>query len=357
MKHRVGFIGFGGMGGGYHFQVARDRQDAHPDYAPVAVYDVRESIRNVAVENGLKAYDNLEEFLASDEFDIVVVATPNNFHCEMTCKALEAGKHVICEKPVAMSIDEFDLMVATAKKCGKYFFVHQNRRFDCDFLIAKHAYETGRLGNMKRIEATFTGGYMDGWRTLASHGGGILYDWGVHLIDQIIFLMKDDKAVSVYANLDCIKLTDCDDYAEVYINFESGATARVVVCGETLVPMYRWNLRGDLGQLWIEEGYNKSGTLRAGDKKVVEHGTIDAYDENGCYKTEKTITVLDGLKRVEYPDDGFEVKQDWVELYKSMFDTIENGAPMLVEYDQVRTVLRIIDAARESSATKTVIKL
>ncbi len=100
MKHRVGFIGFGDMGGGYHFQVARDRKDVCDDLAPVAVCDLRPERRAFAEENGLKTYENVDEFLKNDEFDIVVVATPNNLHCEMTCKALEAGKHVICEKPV-----------------------------------------------------------------------------------------------------------------------------------------------------------------------------------------------------------------------------------------------------------------
>ncbi len=358
MKHRVGFIGYGQMGSNYHYQVAQDRKDAHPDYAPAAVFDVRQSQRDLAVERGLKAYDNLQDFLASDEFDMVVVATPNQFHCELTCAALEAGKHVICEKPVALSLDEFEKMVATANRVGKYFFVHQNRRFDCDFLIAKEAYDTGRIGKMKHIDATFSGGYMNGWRTLKSHGGGMLYDWGVHLIDQIIYLMKDDKPVSVYAELDSNFLTDVDDYAAVNINFASGATARVLVSGDELVPAYRWSFRGDLGQMWVDAGYQITGTLRAGTELKISHGTIDAYDENyNNYKTEKTVVDKVDLKKITYPDDGFSITQDWVGLYKSMFDTIDNGAPMLVDYDQVRDVLKIIDAAHKSSETRQVVEL
>lgn len=357
MKHRIGFIGFGEMGGGYHFQVARDRKDVYEDLAPVAVCDVRQKRRDFAIENGLKAYDNVDEFLADDSFDIVVVATPNNLHCEMTCRALEAGKHVICEKPVAMSLDEFEKMVETSKRTGKYLFVHQNRRFDCDFLIAKQAYDTGRIGKMKHIDATFSGGYMAGWRTLKSHGGGILYDWGVHLIDQIVYLMGDDKPVSVYAELNSDFLTEVDDYAAVNINFASGATARVLVSGDVLVPTYRWSFRGDLGQMWVDSGYQITGTLRAGKSLVEDHAEVDAYNSTECYKAERIKLQKEGLERVTYPDDGFSIKQDWAELYKRMLDTIDNDAPMFVKYDQVRDVLKIIDAAHKSSQTKKVVEL
>lgn len=360
MKHRIGFIGFGGMGGGYHFEVARDRKDACDDLAPVAVYDVRQCQRDLAVERGLKAYDNLDEFLASDEFDIVVVATPNQFHCELTCKALEAGKHVICEKPVAMSLEEFDKMVETSHRVGKYFFVHQNRRFDTDMLIVKHAVETGRLGKLSSVESAFTGGYMEGWRTQFNHGGGILYDWGVHLIDQIVYLFSlvNDKPVSVYAKLRNENLKEVDDNTTVNITFESGATARVWVSGSSsLAPINRWLVCGEMGQLWIPEHYAKNGKLKYWTETSWSADDIDVYDENGAFKKEREARNRHNVQTVDYPDDGYELKQDWVGLYISMFDTIDNGAPMLVTHEQARQVLSIIKAAHESSKTNTVVKI
>ncbi len=358
MRHRIGFIGYGSMGSNYHYQVAQDRKDAHEDFAPAAVFDVRQSQRDLAVERGLKAYDNLNDFLADDSFDMVLVATPNQFHCELTCKALEAGKHVICEKPVALSIEEFDKMVETANRTGKYFFVHQNRRFDCEFCLCKHAYETGRIGKLKHVDAYVSGGYMNGWRTLKSHGGGMLLDWGVHLLDQVIYLLADDKPVSVYAEVDSNFLTEVDDYAAININFRSGATARVLVSGEPLPHMARLVLHGDKGRVWVDNGYDKTAKLDAGTELRVHHAPIDAYDENyEHYVTPKTVISKMNQTTVDYPDDGFEVNQDWVGLYKSMFDTIDNGAPMLVKYEQVRDVLKIILAAYKSSETKQVVQL
>ena len=86
-------------------------------------------------------------------FDLVVVATPNQYHCPMTCAALEAGYHVLCEKPVAMSSAEIEKMIAVSHKTGKMFTVHHNRRWDRDFLILKQALDTGKIGNLITLEA------------------------------------------------------------------------------------------------------------------------------------------------------------------------------------------------------------
>ncbi|MBR4439747.1 MAG: Gfo/Idh/MocA family oxidoreductase, partial [Clostridia bacterium] len=142
MTHKGGIIGYGGMGN-WHFEHA---PRAPLDY--VAVYDVDPERRDLAVKNGMKAYDTLEAFLADDSFDIVLVATPNNFHHDMVIAALEAGKHVVCEKPVAMNSAELEEMMEVAARTGKVFTVHQNRRWDADLAIVKKAYEEDILGRL-----------------------------------------------------------------------------------------------------------------------------------------------------------------------------------------------------------------
>ena len=349
MKHRIGFIGYGGMGGGYHWEVAHDRGDVCDDLKPVAVYDVRESQRQLAVERGMAAYDNLEDFLAHEDMDTVVVACANNFHCEMTCKALEAGKHVICEKPVAMNPAEFEKMVETAEKCGKHFFVHQNRRMDRGFLILKKAVEEGRLGDVTDIEYTFQGGYMRGWRTFKDHAGGILYDWGVHLIDQIVYLVNE-PVKSVTARLRSDILSEVDDRSVIEFTFESGIHARVTVCGSFLVKAPCIVAYGSRGALWVDDLYSESGTLREVVSSTLTTKKAYAYGPEGAYLRDEMVNEQD-IRRVEYPDDGTKFEQDWAKLYKNMLDTIDGNDEMIVKYDQVRTVLNIIDAAFKSSET------
>ena len=346
MKHRIGFIGYGNMGGGYHYEVAKDRDDVCDDLKPVAVYDMRESKRELAVERGLVAYDNLEDFLAHDDMDIVVVACGNNFHCEMTCKALEAGKHVICEKPVAMTLDEFDTMVATAKRCGKHFFVHQNRRLDRDFLLVKKAYEDGRLGKILDIESTTVGGYMDGWRLLEDHAGGILYDWGVHLIDQLVYLFNE-PVKNVYANLRLDYTSQVDDRSVIDFTFESGVHAKVTVCGSYLNDTPRFMVYGTNGAIKVNSIYDETALLRE-YKKTPYTATVTAYSEDGAYEREITKYEVD-VNKITYPDDGTKYEQDWAKLYKNMLDTIDGNDEMIVTYEQARTVLQIIEAAFKSS--------
>lgn len=355
MKHRVGFIGFGEMGGGYHWDVAHDRQDICEGMEPIAVYDLRESQRELARSRGVEAYDDLEKFLAIDEMDVVVVACPNNYHCEMTCRALEAGKHVICEKPAAMSIEEFDHMVEVSKKTGRHLFIHQNRRFDRDFMLVKRAIETGRIGKLYNIESNFCGGTLYGWRAFRDHAGGILYDWGVHLIDQIVYLMNE-PVKSVYADLRAEKNPEVDDRSVVEITFESGVKARVVVCASFLAPQPRFAVYGSSGVLWVDEIYADHGTLRYSEKSEWETLNADVYGDNGPYIREQKLLHED-LRRIEYPDDCEKYAQDWaVGVYKNIYDTIDGRAEMLVTHDQVRCVLRIIDAAFKSSETGEIIK-
>ena len=354
MKHGVGFIGFGHMGSGYHYQVAEDRRDA-ADLTPVAVYDVRQSQRDLAVERGLKAYDDLDKFLSDDEFDVVVVATPNNFHREMTCRALEAGKHVICEKPAAMTSGEIEEMIATSERTGKKLFIHQNRRFDVDFLTVKHAYDTGRLGKIHTIESNFCGGTLMGWRAFEDHAGGILFDWGVHLIDQIVYLI-DEPVKSVWADVYKEKNPEVDDRATVIFTFEGGTKAKVTVSGTFLAPYQRFAVYGEKGVLWMDDIYEKKGTFREAKSAQWKKEDAIAYGKDGAFVRQQEILEED-LDRVEYPDDGYEVDQDWAALYTNMIDTIDGKAEMLVRYDQVRTVFRIIEAAFESSKTGKVVEL
>lgn len=220
MNYRIGYIGFGGMAGGYHYDTAM-REDV--PFTPTAVYDVNPDRRAYAESKGLKTFDNIGDFLASRLFDIVLVATPNQFHCPYVCAALEAGYHAMSEKPVAMTSAEIERMIATAKKAGRVFTVHHNRRWDRDCLIVKEALEAGYCGNLitveNRIHAKNGGnGHMFGWRELADHGGGMLGDWGVHMLDQTLYLF-DGPIQSVFASVKTIRSYDVDDYAKIIIRF------------------------------------------------------------------------------------------------------------------------------------------
>ncbi|MGN1346459.1 MAG: Gfo/Idh/MocA family protein, partial [Eubacteriales bacterium] len=188
---KLGMIGFGGMAGGYHFETVK-REDI--PFETVAVYDIDPARRADAVKKGVDAYDRLEDFLKREGgYDLILVATPNNYHCEMACRAMEAGYNVMSEKPVAMSSVELQRMIDTSERCGRLFTVHQNRRWDSDFVMIKQALAEGCVGKPymieSRIHSANGSGDMYNWRGMKDHGGGMLLDWGVHMLDQLLWLI------------------------------------------------------------------------------------------------------------------------------------------------------------------------
>ena len=161
MKKSFAVIGYGGQGA-WH-----TRQILSSDVATLTgVYDIDPAKNELAEQNGIHAYSSFEEVLADSAVETVVIAVPNDDHKNLVIKSLEAGKNVICEKPVEMSVAAFDEMTAAADKSGKLFTVHQNKRWDVDFLAMKKIVESGEIGELINIESRIHGsrGIPSDWR-------------------------------------------------------------------------------------------------------------------------------------------------------------------------------------------------
>ena len=134
-------IGYGGMGG-WHTQQLKTMEEINL----LGVYDILPGRNLLAEEKGLHAYSSFEEVLNDPQVDLVTVAIPNDQHRDVCIQAMEAGKNVICEKPVALNSRQLQDMIDASKKNGVLFTVHQNRRWDEDFLTMKKIYDEGTLG-------------------------------------------------------------------------------------------------------------------------------------------------------------------------------------------------------------------
>ena len=130
MGHKVGIIGYGGMAGWHVKKIMKSLENCEP----TAVYDIDEAKLAAAEKDGMRPFSTLDEFLGKGDFDITLVATPNNFHKPMAVAAMETGRHVIVEKPCALSSAEVSDMIEAADRNRVLFSVHQNRRWDKDFL-------------------------------------------------------------------------------------------------------------------------------------------------------------------------------------------------------------------------------
>jgi scyllo-inositol 2-dehydrogenase (NADP+) len=353
--HRLGFIGFGGMAAGYHYETSK-RSDI-PDLEPAAVYDVDPQRREFAKSKGLAVYDSLQDFLDSRAFDIVLVATPNNYHRPMVEAALGAGYNVMVEKPAAITSADFRAMMDAADRSGKLFTVHQNRRWDRDFLIAKAAIEEGDVGAPYMIESRIhgTGGTMTGWRGMADHGGGMLLDWGVHMLDQVLWLIKE-PVDTVYAVVRSIKTDEVDDYAKVIITFESGLVAQVEVATFTLAPLPRFAVYGDKGGFMIEGG-SPARVTKATDMHW-ENYDAPAYGDDypGGMQSRTLRRCVYGTEKFDAPAPEKLPPQDWASLYKNVLAALDGKEELVVKPVEVLRVIKVIEAAFESSRTNKAVK-
>ena len=182
---KLGIVGFGFMG---HCDADMMSTFDDSEIKLVAVADTNPEQLKDAPE-GVETYNSIEEMLEKADINTVMVSTPNPSHPEMVKKAAAAKKNVICEKPAAMSVALFDEMVAACKDNGVLFTVHQQRRWDKDYRIMKEVYDKNMVGDMYVIKSQLYGfnGNMHDWHVYPEMGGGMLYDWGVHLTRCLIW--------------------------------------------------------------------------------------------------------------------------------------------------------------------------
>lgn len=191
---KVGILGYSVIGWCHSNYLEKNKI-----FGIAGIYDISEEWNEIARKRGIHVYSSYDEMLNDKQVDIVIIGVPNHLHKEMTLKALEAGKHVLCEKTVMLNCKQLDEIYKTAEQCNRKFIVDQNRRFDKDFMTIQKIIKENYIGKINRIESIVTGAYgIPGtWRKYKEYGGGMIYDWGVHLINQLIYAFKK-KIKQVY---------------------------------------------------------------------------------------------------------------------------------------------------------------
>jgi predicted dehydrogenase len=344
--HSVVIVGFGGMGK-YHAELIKENNSLEV----VGTYDVLEARRTDSAKVGYKVYESYEEVLADPAVEIVLIATPNDVHKEIAVQALQAGKHVICEKPVAMSKEELQEMLAAADAAGRVFMVHQNRRWDEDFLTIKKMYDEEIIGSLFQIESRVHGanGIPGDWRHVKAQGGGMLLDWGVHLLDQLLFMI-DSKVTSVSSSLSFILGNDVDDGFEAILQFENGIKAIVEVGTTNFITLPRWYVKGIEGTGIIED-WSLTGRLvtRNNEGLKIEPKPIRAGV--GLTKTmappSEGATITEALPQPAALSSSF---------YDNFAAVIEGTAEPIVKNAEVLRVQNLIEAIFESAEKNQVLK-
>lgn len=335
---KVAVIGYGGQGAWHCSQILKS------DVAQLAgTYDIKENRREAAAAAGIKVYESNEAIFADDTLDIIVVATPNDVHEALVVNGLLSGKNVICEKPVALSVAEFDRMVAAAEKSGKRLSVHQNRRWDVDFLGVKSVIASQEIGEVIRIESRIHGsrGIPSDWRCEKAPGGGMILDWGVHLIDQMLQLIPE-KITAINCVTTHITNKKVDDGFRLEIDFESGKTAHVEVGTYNFIAMPRFYMQCENGALYLTDWQQKAHIAKL--TRWIEKDVTPVQNAAGITKT---MAPRDSLTLDEY--DIERPSSDVHNFYRNFCAAIDGKEEQLIKNCEVRRVLRVMETAFESS--------
>ncbi len=329
-------VGYGGMGT-YH---VHGLIPGESDYLQVVgTYDIDPNRVAVAEDTGTFVYDSFEAILEDDQVDAVLIATPNDSHKELAIAAMTAGKHVVCEKPVAMNTQEFGDILAVAKATGQVFMVHQNRRWDPDFLMVKDMFEKrSQVGDVFQIESRVHGanGIPGDWRHLKAHGGGMVLDWGIHLLDQILWLV-DSPIQSIHSDLSYILGDEVDDGFVTYITFENDIRAHIEVGTSNFISLPRWYIKGNRGTAIIED-WELNGRIVKATGNQVENKPSPITVGVGLTKT--MAPPVDGVtETIPLPD----VNPATTSFYRNFYDVVTAGATPIVKNEEVREVMEVID--------------
>lgn len=335
---RVAIIGCGKIAQVRHIPEYLENKDAEI----VGYFDYNhERAEELARKFGGKAYQTLDELLADPAIEAVSVCVPNRMHAEDTIKALRAGKHVLCEKPMATTLEESEEMVRAARESGKKLMIDQNQRLTKAHVIAKKLIQDGMIGRVVTFRTTFGHGGPETWSIdpgkstwffdKSKSGIGVMADLGVHKTDLIQYLLGQN-VVATTARLLTLDKKDAsgkpisvDDNAICIYEMEGGAV-------------------GTMTASWTYYAGEDNSTIIYGT-----NGTMRIYS----YKDPKysiRVNLNDGSE-INYAVDKIQTNdnQTTTGIIDAFIDCIEHDHKPLIDGAEVLNAMRAVFASIESS--------
>ena len=329
----VAYVGFGVSVREYHIPYVENRKDISIKYVFRRPEDIAQFAEYEPFYPEIKFTTSFDEVLQDEEVDLVVVSAPDRFHMSYARQILEAGKHALIEKPFAPTAEEARECFSLAASKGLICMPNQNRRFDADFLAVKAVLESGKLGELVRLESHYDYYKTNGWYDHL----GTLYNLGVHTVDQVISLL----GIPDRTNLDVRSIHHPgvgDDYYDLEF-FYGNCKASVNTSMCVLIDYPRFTIHGTRGSFTLPPAIHNSGQKKLVGRHVISMdpvpedrwGPLVYMNEAGERVTEK-ISV--GCAHYEM-------------IYDSLIDAIKNGAEKCVKDEEVIKVLEILEEATE----------
>jgi predicted dehydrogenase len=336
---RIGMLGYGAIGSEHASAITRT-----PGLELAAVCDPVTARVDAARawQPQLRGHADADALLQDDGVDLVVVSTPPNTHAAQVLRALDAGKHVVVEKPFCLTVAEADRLIAAASAAGLTLAVHQNRRWDRDYLALSAAVRSGSVGDVFHVE-TFVGGYAhpcNSWHSDAEVSGGAVYDWGSHYLDWVLDLLPQPvEWVSATAHKRVWHDVTNADHTRVLLHFSDGVEAEFTASDLAAARKPKFYVLGTAGALvgdWqAERTVSRSPVgLVVEDRFAVTDGpaALSLLGADGSCTT---------LPLPPAPPDPF---------HRELADALLSGWPMSIAPQGSRRTIAVMQAATASAA-------
>jgi scyllo-inositol 2-dehydrogenase (NADP+) len=332
---KVGVMGYGLAGATFHASVIE-----HCGRATVAAIATSQAERAQADYPQAAIVADFDALVAIDEIECIVIATPNDTHFDLARRTLEAGKHVVVDKPVTLSAADARALADLAAARGLLFAPFHNRRWDGDFITLRALIESGRLGRVTHFEShfdRFRPKVPQRWREETSRGGGLLFDLGPHLIDQALALFGAPQ--TVFAT---VRQHRDHAHAPDYVHLLLGYGDKEVVLHATALAALeppRFSVHGTRGSyvkngLDTQEDQLKAG-LRPGDAEFAKNPPGLLREVDGDHDLRHEFATRDGA---------------YADYYRALAASIQEKKPFPVSAQDAVDVMTIIELAMQSDA-------
>lgn len=336
-------IGFGVLGAGRIGIWHCGRIRATPSFALAAASSrSAERTAEAARRFGVKTYGSHVELLADPAVRWVVIATTTDQHHRWALAALEAGKNLVVEKPMAITHREAAEIYARAAAQGLKVLPYHSRRWDRDFLLVRRLLEEGSLGRVYRIESRRTSysegwagwgaqGMANPWRLKKAQGGGMLNDWACHLLDQVLALAGALPVTVCAWSGGKVWTSEVDDHFWAELSFADGLSCRVEGSNNHRIPLPRWCVVGAKGTFQVRG--EDTDAWSAGELRSEFHGIPETrrWDFGAGELT-----------------DAF---------YPALEESLRTGGELPITEAETLATMRVVDAVRESAASGMTVRL
>jgi scyllo-inositol 2-dehydrogenase (NADP+) len=289
---------------------------------------------------------SLDELLALNSIQLVVISTPNQTHFPLAKRCLEAGKHVVVDKPFTTTVAEAIELLKLAKQKNLILSVYHNRRFDADFQALRETVAAGQLGGVLRFESTYDRyrplSKPGAWREKPGPGSGVLFDLAPHLLDQAFTLLGTPQALAADVRIERVGFST-DDAFDIFLYYPDGVRALLRATMMSAVPRPRLVVLGEKGSYLKREFDPLEPDLRNGQIPTGESWVVEKEENFG----ELTLMENGTATTRKIPSTG-----DWREFYANIRDAILGKASLLVTAQQILNVMVALELALEGNAQR-----